>query len=203
MEIIFATNNPHKLKEIQALLGKSFHLVSLKDLNFMEDIPENASTLEGNALEKARVIFRKFNKACFADDTGLEVSALDGAPGVYSARYAGPLSLFGTEKKRSEANIQKLLSELRDKNDHSARFRTVIAYISPDGREFLFEGIVNGSIIFTLRGDEGFGYDPVFVPVGYVQTFAEMPLPEKNKISHRARAFQKFHEFLEKNSRKS
>ena len=200
MDIIFATNNSHKLQEIQALLGNSFQLTSLKDLNFNEDIPENETTLEGNALEKARFIFRKFKKSCFADDTGLEVTALKGEPGVYSARYAGSLSDFGTEQKRSAANIQKLLAELKGSDDYSARFRTVIAYISPVGKEFLFEGIVNGNIIKDLRGEGGFGYDPVFVPQGYSQSFAEMPLSEKNKISHRARAFHAFHEFLVKNN---
>lgn len=198
MEIIFATNNPHKLQEIQAILGNAFHLVSLKDLNFSEDIPENEPTLEGNALEKARFIFKRFHKACFADDTGLEVTALHGAPGVYSARYAGSLAEFGNEQKRSAANIQKLLKSLKGGNDYSARFRTVIAYIDLTGKEFLFEGIVTGSIISELRGEGGFGYDPVFVPDGYDQTFAEMPLSEKNKISHRARAFRNFHEFLDK-----
>lgn len=198
MEIIFATNNPHKLQEIQAILGTAFHLVSLKDLNFSEDIPENEPTLEGNALEKARFIYKRFQKACFADDTGLEVTALKGAPGVYSARYAGSLAEFGSEQKRSAANIQKLLQSLKASNDYSARFRTVIAYIDSSGKEYLFEGIVAGKIIPELRGEGGFGYDPVFVPDGYNQTFAEMPLSEKSKISHRARAFRSFHEFLDK-----
>lgn len=196
MEIIFATQNPHKLHEIQALLGDSFKLISLKDLDFKEDIPENQETLEGNALEKARFIFKRFNKACFADDTGLEVEALNGAPGVYSARYAGSLSDFGTEQKRSAANIQKLLTELGGKDNYSAQFRTVIAFISDKGLEYLFEGVVKGSIITDLRGCEGFGYDPVFMPEGFSKTFAEMALSEKNKISHRARAFQSFREFL-------
>ncbi len=196
MDIIFATQNPHKLQEIQALLGESFKLVSLKDLDFKEDIPENQETLEGNALEKARFIFKRFKKACFADDTGLEVKALHGAPGVYSARYAGPLSDFGTEQNRSAANIRKLLSELNGKKDYSAQFRTVIAFINEEGREHLFEGIVKGTIIQDLRGQGGFGYDPVFAPEGFDLTFAEMPLSEKNKISHRARAFHNFREFL-------
>jgi len=196
MDLIFATNNPHKLLEIQNLLGNSFHLTSLKDLSFEEEIPENQDTLEGNALEKARYIFKKFQKGCFADDTGLEVKALNGAPGVYSARYSGTLAEYGTEQKRSLANIYKLHSALENTHDYSARFRTVIAFIAPTGKEFLFEGIVNGKIIKELKGKEGFGYDPVFVPEGYSQTFAEMPLSEKNKISHRARAFNKFREFL-------
>lgn len=196
MDVIFATQNPHKLHEIQALLGDSFKLISLKDLDFKEDIPENQETLEGNALEKARFIFKRFNKACFADDTGLEAKALNGAPGVYSARYAGSLSDFGTEQKRSAANIQKLLAELNGKVNYSAQFRTVIAFITDKGQEYLFEGVVKGSIITDLRGGGGFGYDPVFMPEGFSQTFAEMPLSEKNKISHRARAFQSFREFL-------
>jgi XTP/dITP diphosphohydrolase len=196
MELIFATQNPHKLMEIQNMLGNEFHLISLKDLSFAEDIPEDQDTLEGNALEKARFIFSRFKRGCFADDTGLEVEALNGAPGVYSARYAGPLFQFGTEKNRSLANIQKLLSSLESHPNKRARFRTVIALISDSGKEFLFEGIVNGSIINDLRGSDGFGYDPVFVPDGYSQTFAEMPLSEKNKISHRARAFKNLRDFL-------
>lgn len=200
MELIFATQNPHKLSEIQSQLGDSFHLTSLKDLNFTEDIPETQDTLEGNALEKARFIFDRFKKGCFADDTGLEVTALGGAPGVYSARYSGSLIDFGSEPARSKANINKLLEALNHKSDRTARFRTVIAFISPSGKEFLFEGIVNGMIISELRGQEGFGYDPVFIPEDFQQTFAEMPLSEKNKISHRARAFIKFKEFLDKNN---
>jgi XTP/dITP diphosphohydrolase len=196
MDIIFATNNPHKLHEIQALLGDSFHLISLGDLNFSEEIPENQETLEGNALEKARFIFSKYHQSCFADDTGLEVAALNGAPGVYSARYAGSVQEFGSEQKRSAANIQKLLTALHSAGNRNARFRTVIAYINSEGEEFLFEGIVNGSIIEQLRGEGGFGYDPVFVPDDYQQTFAEMPLTEKNKISHRGRAFRKYRDFL-------
>lgn len=196
MEIIFATNNPHKLKEIQHLLGNSFHLLSLKDLEFSEDIPEEEDTLEGNALEKARYIYKRFKKPCFADDTGLEVEALNGRPGVHSARYAGSIQEFGNEKNRSEANIEKLLSELNGKENRKARFRTVIAFIAENGKEFTFDGIVNGSIITAKKGNDGFGYDPVFMPEGYSQTFAEMPLNEKNKISHRARAFYTFNEFL-------
>ena len=196
MDIIFATNNPHKLHEIHSLLGNAFKLTSLKELNFNEDIPEEQDTLEGNALQKARFIFGRYNKACFADDTGLEVTALNGAPGVYSARYAGSIAAFGSEQKRSAANIRKLLGEIGASNDKNARFRTVIAFISAKGQELLFEGIVKGNIINELRGEEGFGYDPVFVPDGYKLTFAEMPLSEKNKISHRARAFNNFRDFL-------
>ncbi len=200
MNLIFATQNSHKLSEIQHLLGNSFQLTSLKDLGFTDDIPENQTTLEGNALEKARFIFSKFNQSCFADDTGLEVEALNGDPGVYSARYSGLLSDFGSEKMRSLANIQKLLVALENQPNKNARFRTVIAFITNTGNEFLFEGIVNGQIVKELKGDEGFGYDPVFVPDGYNQTFAEMSLSEKNKISHRARAFNCFHDFLSLNN---
>ena len=194
-KIVFATNNPHKLKEIQSLLGDHFRLQSLNEIGFSGDIPEEKTTLEENALDKARFIFEKYACPCFADDTGLEVEALKGEPGVYSARYAGSLKEYGTEEKRSAANISKLLARLSGNQNRNARFRTVIAYI--DGKdEHLFEGIVNGSIIDVRRGAEGFGYDPVFVPEGYKDTFAEMPLAGKNKISHRARAFSKFVEYM-------
>jgi XTP/dITP diphosphohydrolase len=194
-KIVFATNNPHKLKEIQSLLGDHFRLQSLNEIGFSGDIPEEKTTLEENALDKARFIFEKYACPCFADDTSLEVEALKGEPGVYSARYAGSLKEYGTEEKRSAANISKLLARLSGNQNRNARFRTVIAYI--DGKdEHLFEGIVNGSIIDVRRGAEGFGYDPVFVPEGYKDTFAEMPLDGKNKISHRARAFSKFVEYM-------
>jgi len=197
LEVIFATNNPHKLHEIQDILGNEFKLLSLKDINFVGDIPENQPTLEGNALEKARYIFERFNMPCFADDTGLEVQSLHGEPGVFSARYAGTIQDFGSEKNRTEANIQKLLANLKDKENRKAQFRTVIAYL--DGQnEHVFEGKVEGAIISDKCGVDGFGYDPVFLPDGYTQTFAEMPLSEKNKISHRARAFQKMVEFFKK-----
>jgi len=198
-KIIFATNNPHKLREIQDLLGIHFSLMSLTDIGFNEEIPENQPSLQGNALEKARHIFDRFQLPCFADDSGLEIDALNGKPGVYSARYAGSLDLFGSQEKRNQANVLKVLTKLKDATNRKARFRTVIAYIK-GGSEHFFEGIVNGSIIEQQRGNEGFGYDPIFVPEGYQQTFAEMPLSEKNKISHRARAFAKFVNFLnEKN----
>lgn len=193
--LIFATNNAHKLHEIQHLLGDHFKLLSLKDINFEGDIPENQPTLEGNALEKARFIYEHFKMPCFADDTGLEVEALNGEPGVYSARYSGTIQEHGSEKARTQANIEKLLTNLNGKATRTAQFRTVIAYL--DGQdEHLFEGIVKGQIIDEKRGDEGFGYDPVFVADGFTQTFAEMPLTEKNKISHRARAFSKLIGFL-------
>jgi XTP/dITP diphosphohydrolase len=188
MEIIFASNNLNKIREINNILGNSFTLLSLQDLNMNEDIPENEMTLEGNALYKARYIFKTARKNVFADDTGLEVEALNGRPGVHSARFAG-------EKKDSDANIEKLLSLLKNETNRNARFRTVIALIL-DGREYLFEGTVTGKIIKERRGKQGFGYDPVFIPVGKSVTFAEMGLEEKNMISHRARAFEKLKHFL-------
>jgi XTP/dITP diphosphohydrolase len=188
MEIIFASNNLNKIREINNILGNSFTLLSLQDLNINEDIPENEMTLEGNALYKARHIFKASGKNVFADDTGLEVEALNGRPGVHSARFAG-------ENKDSDANIEKLLSLLENETNRNARFRTVIALIL-DGKEYLFEGTVSGKIIRARRGKQGFGYDPVFIPDGKSVTFAEMDLEEKNMISHRARAFEKLRHFL-------
>ena len=187
-ELIFATNNLHKLSEIQSIVGKTFTIKSLHEIGCTEDIPETAPTLEGNALLKAQYIFNKFGKNCFADDTGLEIEALDGRPGVFSARYA-------TNGHDFEANIDKVLEELSETTNRKARFRTVIALIL-DGAVHYFEGIVNGEIIAERKGEKGFGYDPVFLPDGYEQTFAEMPLDEKNKISHRARAVIKLVDFL-------
>ncbi len=187
-ELIFATNNKHKLSEIQSIIGNDVLIRSLEDMGCTEDIAETASTLEGNALLKAEYIFNKFNKNCFADDTGLEVEALDGRPGVFSARYASNGHDF-------EANINKVLSELNGVANRKARFRTVIALVL-DRSVYYFEGIVNGAIIQERKGVKGFGYDPVFLPDGYSETFAEMPLSEKNKISHRARAVAKLVEFL-------
>lgn len=198
-KIIFATNNQHKLDEIRAILGSSFEVVSLSDIGCHEDIPETGDTLEDNALQKAQYIFDKYHLDVFADDTGLEVDALNGAPGVYSARYAG-------DGHDSEANMQKLLAELGDNDQRKARFRTVIALIEnrdvcPCGCTSIkqihrFEGIVDGEIIREKRGGEGFGYDPIFQPEGYSQTFAELGLDIKNHISHRARATQKLAEYL-------
>jgi XTP/dITP diphosphohydrolase len=187
-ELIFATNNLHKLTEIQALIGDNFILKSLQQIGCTEDIPETAPTLEGNALLKAEYVFNKYGKNCFADDTGLEIEALDGRPGVFSARYA-------TDGHDFEANIDKVLEELAGVENRKARFRTVVALIL-DGSEYYFEGIVNGAIISERKGIKGFGYDPVFLPDGYEQTFAEMPLSEKNKISHRARAVSQLVDFL-------
>lgn len=187
-ELIFATNNLHKLTEIQSIIGNNFILKSLRQIGCTDDIPETAPTLEGNALLKARYVFDRYGKNCFADDTGLEIDALDGRPGVFSARYA-------TDGHDFEANIDKVLEELAAKENRNARFRTVIALIL-DGSVHYFEGIVNGTIIAERKGIKGFGYDPVFLPDGYDLTFAEMPLDEKNLISHRARAVNKLVSFL-------
>ncbi len=185
---VFATNNTHKLEEVSQILGNKINVLSLSDIKCYEDIPETADTLEGNALLKARYIHEKFDYPCFADDTGLEVEALNNAPGVYSARYAG-------EAHDAKANMNKLLHEMQGQENRKARFRTVIALIM-DNKEYLFEGIINGSIITEERGGAGFGYDPVFIPDGYIQTFAELGNDIKNKISHRAQAVQQLTSFL-------
>ncbi len=188
VELVFATNNQHKLKEVQALLGNHFRLLSLVDIGFDDEIPEDFDTLQDNALQKARFIHSRFGYNCFADDTGLEVEALNGEPGVYSARYAG-------EAKNPHDNIVKLLKNLVGVKHRRAQFRTVIALIL-NGNEYLFEGNVDGEIIEEGRGGDGFGYDPIFLPEGYNQTFAEMPLELKNQISHRGRAVAKLVDFL-------
>lgn len=188
-KLVFATNNAHKLEEICAILGDKVEILSLKDIHCEADIPETADTLEGNAKLKAEYIHAHYGLDCFADDTGLEVEALGGAPGVYSARYAGG------DGHDSEANMKKLLAELDGKANRKAQFRTVICLM--EGEEIhLFEGIVKGEIIREKRGASGFGYDPVFVPEGHTETFAEMGAEEKNKISHRARAVQRLCDFL-------
>ena len=188
MKLVFATNNRHKLDEVRKITSGYTEIVSLSEINCHEDIPETAETLEGNALQKARYIKEHFGYDCFADDTGLEVEALHNAPGVYSARYAGP----GHD---SEANMDKLLHEMENKKNRKARFRTVIALIL-NGKEYLFEGIIKGEIGTIKKGDSGFGYDPIFVPEGYNETFAELGSDIKNKISHRALAINKLCEFL-------
>ena len=188
MTLVFASNNEHKIIEIKSLLGDSFKLLSLSDVNITEDIPEKEPTIEGNALAKARYVFNATGLNVFADDTGLEINALNGQPGVHSARFAG-------EMKDSSANIEKVFSMLQGKEERKARFVTVIALIL-DKKEYLFEGIVDGEIITEKRGIGGFGYDPVFMPEGKKLTFAQMGLTEKNTISHRARAFEKLKEFL-------
>lgn len=187
--LVFATNNAHKLEEIRAILGNRIKILSLADINCHDDIPENAPTLEGNALEKARWVHQRYGVDCFADDTGLEVDALNGAPGVHTARYAYP------DRHDPRANTLKLLRELNGKTDRRARFRTAIALIL-DGKEYLFEGKVEGLITSEERGTEGFGYDPVFSPEETGKTFAELGSTVKNKISHRARAVACLAEFL-------
>jgi len=187
-ELVFATNNTHKLHEVSKLLSDKFHLLSLSDLGCNEEIPEDYFTLEENALQKAGFIYNRYGKNCFADDTGLEVEALNGEPGVLSARYAG-------ESKDPIHNIIKLIGNLKGVENRKARFRTAIALVI-NGKEHLFEGIVNGTIIETPRGRDGFGYDPIFLPDGYTQTFAEMDLTIKNSISHRGRAVEKLVDFL-------
>ncbi len=195
MKIVFATNNAHKLSEIKDILGEGFEVLSLSDIGCHDDIPETAGTLEGNALLKAQYIHDHYHINCFADDTGLEVEALNGAPGVFSARYAGG------EGHDSEANMSKLLSELKEKSNRKARFRTVIALIeceegSTKPKTTCFEGIVEGHITKERHGSEGFGYDPIFMPDGYDKTFAELGMEIKNHISHRARAVEKLAQFL-------
>lgn len=188
-KLVFATNNAHKLEEISTILGDKVEILSLKDIHCQVDIPETADTLEGNSLLKAQYICEHYGMDCFADDTGLEVEALNGAPGVYSARYAGG------EGHDSEANMRRLLKELEEKENRKARFRTVIALIL-NGEVHQFEGTVEGHILREKRGSSGFGYDPVFVPEGYTESFAELGEEIKNQISHRARAVQKLAEFL-------
>ena len=187
-EIVFATNNAHKMEEVAAMLGGEYRLVTLRECGITEEIPENEPTIEGNALQKARYVHERTGGDCFADDTGLEVDALNGAPGVHSARYA-------TDGHDFEANMRLLLRNMEDKTDRRARFRTVIALIL-DGEEYLFEGVVEGRITEQPAGDHGFGYDPVFVPEGETETFAEMSAERKNAISHRGRAVRKFADFM-------
>ena len=188
-KLVFATNNAHKLEEVRDVVGNSFEILSMKDIDCHDDIAEPGATLEENALIKARYIKEKYGYDCFGDDTGLEVEALNGAPGVYSARYAG-------DGHDSKANIKKLLSELNGATNRKASFRTVIALIL-DGKEHLFEGRINGRIIEEAKGVSGFGYDPVFSPEGYEQTFAELGAEVKNDISHRALAVKALCQFLE------
>lgn len=199
MKIVFATNNKNKLSEIREILGSSFEVMSLADIDCHEDIPETGDTLLDNAIQKARYVFEKYGYDCFADDTGLEVDALDGEPGVHSARYAE-----GTDHD-SNANMDKLLRKLGDEPQRTARFRTVISLLQKKGSGegagegsvlHVFEGKVEGSIIREKRGAEGFGYDPIFMPDGYDKTFAELGLEVKNQISHRARAVKKLADYL-------
>ena len=191
MKLVFATNNAHKLSEIRNILGNSLEVVSLAEIDCHDDIPETADTLEGNALLKARYVHERYALPCFADDTGLEVEALGGGPGVHTARYAYP------DRQDPEANTRKLLAQLSGQDNRHARFRTAIAYIDEAGEEHLCEGIVEGSIAEAERGTEGFGYDPVFCPEeGGGKTFAELGVDVKNRISHRARAVAQFAKYL-------
>ncbi len=188
-KLVFATNNAHKLSEICAIIGDKFEILSLNDIECFADIPETADTLEGNALQKAEYVYNNYGLDCFADDTGLEVEALGGRPGVHTARYAFP------DRYDPEANTEKLLQELDGKENRRARFRTAIAYIR-GGEKYLFEGVVEGEISTKKRGDKGFGYDPVFIPENTGKTFAELGVEVKNQISHRARAVAKLCEYL-------
>ena len=191
--IVFATNNAHKLSEIRDILGDDFSVVSLEEIGCHEDIPETSDTLEGNALQKARYVNSRYGVDCFADDTGLEVEALDGGPGIYTARF-GVMNHYGDDHD-AEANTRCLLDKLKGKANRTAQFRTAIALIL-DGKEHLFEGIAKGIITTEKRGEKGFGYDPVFMPEGYDKTFAELGVEAKNKISHRAMAVNKLAAFL-------
>lgn len=190
MKLVFATNNRHKLEEVRAILGNKIEVLSLNDIDCYDDIPETADTLEGNALIKARYIHEKFGVDCFADDTGLEVEALNGEPGVYSARYAG-------EDCNPEANMYKLLQNLTGENNRNAQFRTVIALII-NGEEKLFNGIVKGTISREKMGNAGFGYDPIFIPEGFSESFAQMTSEMKNSISHRYRATEELSNYFKK-----
>jgi len=188
MDLVFATNNKHKIEEVQHLLNNKFHLLSLGDIKCNEELTETSKTLEENASQKANYVHTKFNVNCFADDTGLEIEALNGKPGVLSARYAG-------EEKESEKNIEKVLHELKNTKNRKARFKTIISLFI-DEKEYLFEGIINGKITEEKHGRQGFGYDPIFTPDGSTRSFAEMSLEEKNKISHRAISIKKLAAFL-------
>lgn len=188
MELVFATNNAHKLEEVRQILGERFEVLSLSDINCHDDIPETGDTFQDNALQKARYVKEHYGYDCFADDTGLEVKALNGAPGVHSARYAGDHD--------SEANMTKLLQELEKKQDRGAQFRTVIALLL-NGQEVLFEGIVTGRIATERHyGESGFGYDPLFIPDGFTETFSQMSPENKNQVSHRGRAVRKLADYL-------
>lgn len=188
MDLVFASNNKNKILEIQSILDGSIKILSLEDIGCHEDIPETADTIEGNAILKADYVTKKYGYDCFADDTGLEISALNGEPGVYSARYAG-------EQRNSDDNMNKVLNGLNNVSNRKAHFKTVIA-LNLNGKQHLFTGIVDGSITQDKKGDQGFGYDPIFQPEGYEETFAELPLTVKNKISHRGKATQQLIDFL-------
>lgn len=195
-ELIFATHNLNKIREIQDLIGTKYKIMCLDDLGYREEIIENQMSIEGNATEKAILIYNIFHKDCFADDTGLEVEALDGQPGVFSARYAEHTGELKPGENVSDANIRKLLTLMKGKENRKARFRTIMALIY-EGKKFFFEGLVNGHIMEKRRGENGFGYDPVFKPVSFNETFAEMTMRQKNRISHRAIAISKLVQFLQ------
>ena len=192
LRLVFATHNTNKAREIQAIMPHGVLILSLDDIGCDEDIPETGSTLEANALLKARYIWERYGMSCFADDTGLEIDALNGEPGVYSARYAGP-------EKEPGANMDKVLEKMGATSDRTARFKTALALIL-HGEEHIFDGTVGGSITYEKRGAQGFGYDPIFEPEHHGRTFAEMPLEEKNTMSHRARAFEKMIHFIIKDN---
>jgi len=187
-DLVFATGNPHKIREVNELLEQRFKIEDLQSIGCREDIPETSATIAGNALQKAAYVYEHYGRDCFAEDTGLEVDALNGEPGVFSARYAGP-------EKNPQANTALLLKKMADQPNRAAQFRTFVALIL-GGEAFLFEGVIRGSIAQQPRGNQGFGYDPVFVPEGRQQSFAEMPAAEKNAISHRGRAMRKLRDFL-------
>lgn len=193
MKLVFATNNRHKLEEIREILGDRFEIVSLSQIGCHEDIPEDHETLQENALQKARFVKEHYGYDCFADDTGLEIEALENRPGVYSARYAGPA-------KSSEDNVRKVLKEMEGKANRKAQFRTVIALVM-SGKEYCFEGKVLGEILTERQGSAGFGYDPIFRPSGFTESFAQMEMKQKNGISHRGRAVEKLAEFLNKTAK--
>jgi XTP/dITP diphosphohydrolase len=191
MQLVFASNNKNKIHELQSMLPESITILSLESIGCFEDIPETADTIEGNAIQKANYVTQKYGFDCFADDTGLEVDALNGEPGVFSARYAG-------EQRNADDNMNKLLVNLSDKNNRAAQFKTVIA-LNLKGEQHLFTGIAKGEITLEKIGNQGFGYDPIFQPEGYVETFAQLALDIKNKISHRGKATQQLIAFLQKN----
>lgn len=191
LKLVFATNNSNKLKEVQAMLT-NFDIVSLDEIGCFDDIPETAETLEGNAILKANYITEKYGLNCFADDTGLEVVALNNKPGVYSARYAG-------KENNAEANMNKLLIEIENSKNKNAQFRTAVA-LNIQGKQFIFEGICKGQILTKKQGKSGFGYDPIFMPIGFNKSFAEMSMTEKSAISHRGKAIEKLVSFLNENS---
>jgi XTP/dITP diphosphohydrolase len=189
MKIVFATNNINKIKEVQALLPKNIEIIALENIGCLEEIPETASTIEGNAIQKANYITEKYGYDCFADDTGLEVEILNGEPGVYSARYAG-------EQRNAEDNMNKLLENLHGHSNRNAQFKTVIA-LNLKGKQYLFTGIAKGEIIPEKKGEKGFGYDPIFQPEGFAETFAQLSIEQKGEISHRGKATKQLVAFLE------